>query len=110
MGKPSEENILNMVESGKVKLMNKIRIDDLKNESARDFEDIDLFEIEANELVDAMKHDPLTADNTSLNDPEFLVGETFNKTMAEMKEYLIQALTKRKEEVLPVAVSIFNKI
>ena len=64
----------------------------------------------ADDLVYNMKHAPLTAENTSLNDPEFLVGETFNKTMAEMKEHLLLALSKRKEEALPAAVSIFNKI
>jgi hypothetical protein len=110
MGKPSEKNIMDMLESGQMRLMNRIRNDDLTADSAKDFDNIDLFQIEADDLVYNMKHAPLTAENTSLNDPEFLVGETFNKTMAEMKEHLLLALSKRKEEALPAAVSIFNKI
>lgn len=44
-----------------------------------------------------MLHMPLNTDNTSLQDPELLIGESFNNTMAEMKEFLLGALSKRKQ-------------
>jgi hypothetical protein len=59
-------------------------------------------------LKDDFSMEPNSSDN--INDPELLIGESYNQTLLEMKEDLLKATTRRRQAVLPVALEIFNKI
>jgi hypothetical protein len=54
--------------------------------------------------------EPLDEDWDGLDDPEVLIAESYDQTLLEMKESLVNALTHRKQQVLPVAVQMFNKL
>lgn len=75
-------------------MWNKMRLDDMRNNSRRDFEGSNENDIEEDikDFQNEWLNDPLTKENTTLQDPEFLVGETFNATMMEMKEHLLAAI------------------
>lgn len=54
--------------------------------------------------------EPLDDEWDGLDDPEVLIAESYDQTLLEMKESLVNALTHRKQQVLPVAVQMFNKL
>lgn len=48
--------------------------------------------------------------NIDDNDPIGLASDVHDMTLIELKEELLDAINKRKEKVLKIAINIFNKV
>jgi hypothetical protein len=57
-----------------------------------------------------MYHDYMYNQDIDDNDPLGLASDVHDSTLAGMKEQLLEAINKRKEKVLGVAINIFNKL
>jgi hypothetical protein len=59
-----------------------------------------------------MFHDYMLGDNENLDesDPQYLLEDVHDKTLASLKEQLLEAVNKRKQKVLGVAIDVFNKL
>ena len=62
--------------------------------------------IDAAQYRNYMLHEEIT----DKNDPEYITKETFDNTLLNMKEELLEAVNNRKAKVLNIAIHIFNKI
>lgn len=77
---------------------------------AEDYEndDEDRFDVDYNK--DYMLKEELTLAEDGLGDPHVLKATFWDSSIITMKEELLSALTNRKQKVLPIALSIFNKV
>jgi hypothetical protein len=57
-----------------------------------------------------MLKEDLTLEEDGLADPQVLKATVWDTSILTMKEELLAALTHRKQKVLPLALSIFNKV
>jgi len=73
---------------------NRLRKEDLR--PTMDNEQLEDDKFNAQYFNHKMLNAPLDSKEDSLNDPELLLGETYNLTLIEMKEHLLKALTNRR--------------
>jgi len=95
-------------EEGLDEKVNRLVRNDIESNDEYEDEEMDRFSL--NYYRTLMEKEEINEEEDDLDDPEIQMQIALDSSILAMKSELVKALTSRKQQVLPLALQIFNKV